>query len=196
MNKKLRIKIFEKAALCRHFEINAYKYYSQKKITIPIYLSAGQEFISATLATIIKDLKKIKPLIFAQHRCHSTYLSFGGDINQLIIELLGNYKFSTTGGMGGSASLFSKEINMYGHDGHMGTQVPIGIGASFTSKKPTIIFMGDASAEEDYVLGALGWASTKKLPVLFIVEDNNLSILTKKKLEEIGICTMLLGHLK
>ncbi len=182
MNKKLRIKIFEKAALCRHFEINAYKYYSQKKITIPIYLSAGQEFISATLATIIKDLKKIKPLIFAQHRCHSTYLSFGGDINQLIIELLGNYKFSTTGGMGGSASLFSKEINMYGHDGHMGTQVPIGIGASFTSKKPTIIFMGDASAEEDYVLGALGWASTKKLPVLFIVEDNNLSILTKKKI--------------
>ena len=48
--------------------------------------------------------------------------------------------------------------------------------------------MGDASAEEDYVLGALGWASTKKLPILFIVEDNNLSILTEKKLEEIGIC--------
>ena len=41
--------------------------------------------------------------------------------------------------------------------------------------------MGDASAEEDYVLGALGWASTKKLPILFVVEDNNLSILTEKK---------------
>jgi TPP-dependent pyruvate/acetoin dehydrogenase alpha subunit len=41
--------------------------------------------------------------------------------------------------------------------------------------------MGDASAEEDYVLGALGWASTKNLPILFIVEDNNLSILTEKK---------------
>ncbi len=71
---------------------------------------------------------------------------------------------------------------MFGHDGHMGTQVPIGIGACFTSKKPTIIFMGDAAAEEDYVLGALGWASTKKLPILFIVEDNNLSILTEKKI--------------
>ena len=41
--------------------------------------------------------------------------------------------------------------------------------------------MGDASAEEDYVLGSLGWAATKKLPILFIVEDNNLSILTEKK---------------
>ena len=83
--------------------------------------------------------------------------------------------------MGGSASIHSPKINMYGHDGHMGTQVPIGIGACFASKKPTIIFFGDAAAEEDYVVGALGWASTKKLPVLFIIEDNNLSILTKKK---------------
>ncbi len=41
--------------------------------------------------------------------------------------------------------------------------------------------MGDASAEEDYVLGAMGWASTKRLPILFVVEDNNLSILTEKK---------------
>lgn len=181
MHKKLRIKIFEKAAICRHFELNAYKLSEKKIISIPIYLSAGQEFISASLSTIINEINKVKPLIFAQHRCHSTYLSFGGRIENLIAELLGNYKMSNTKGMGGSASIHSKKINMYGHDGHMGTQVPIGIGACFTSRKPTIIFMGDASAEEDYVLGALGWASTKKLPILFIVEDNNLSILTKKK---------------
>ena len=181
MLKKLRIKIFEKASLCRHFETNAYKFSEKKLIKIPIYLSAGQEFISASLATIISDFCKVKPLIFAQHRCHSTYLSFGGEIDNLIAELLGNYKLSNTNCMGGSASIYSKKINMFGHDGHMGTQVPIGIGACFTSKKPTIIFMGDASAEEDYVLGALGWAATKKLPILFIVEDNNLSILTEKK---------------
>ena len=38
-------------------------------------------------------------------------------------------------------------------------------------KKPTIIFLGDAAAEEDYVLGSLGWASTKNLPLLTIIED-------------------------
>ena len=43
-------------------------------------------------------------------------------------------------------------------------------------------WVGDASAEEDYVLGALGWASTKNLPMIFVVEDNNLSILTEKKM--------------
>ena len=69
---------------------------------------------------------------------------------------------------------------MFGHDGLMGSNGPIGVGACFASKKPTIIFLGDAAVEEDYVLGAMGWASKKKLPLIFIVEDNNFSIGTKK----------------
>ena len=180
MNKKKKLEIFKIASVCRNFELNVFNAIKKKKINIPVYLSAGQEYIPATLSNIIlKDLK-IKPLIFPQHRCHSIYISFGGEKKSLVKELIG-IKGGCTYGMGGSASIHSKKINMFGHDGHMGTQVPVGVGACFTSKKPTIVFMGDASAEEDYVLGALGWASTKKLPILFIVEDNNLSILTKKK---------------
>ena len=63
----------------------------------------------------------------------------------------------------------------------MGSQVPIGVGSCYVSDKPTIVFMGDSSAEEDYVFSSIGWAATKNLPILFVVEDNNLSILTKKK---------------
>ena len=66
----------------------------------------------------------------------------------------------------------------------------------FSIKKTNNSFLGDASAEEDYVLTSLGWASTKKLPILFIVEDNNLSILTEKKSEETGIFTLLQNPLK
>ena len=60
--------------------------------------------------------------------------------------------------------------------------------------------VGDAAAEEDYVLGALGWASTKNLPILFIVEDNNLSILTKKSvrrnwfMHDVAAAFKLEGH--
>ena len=63
----------------------------------------------------------------------------------------------------------------------MGSQVPISVGHCYETKHPTIVFMGDASSEEDYVGSAIGWASTKNLPILFVVEDNNLSILTEKK---------------
>jgi TPP-dependent pyruvate/acetoin dehydrogenase alpha subunit len=179
MSNKYLLEVFKKTSLCRNFEIEAFKYVQQKKINLPVYLSAGQETISASLSVICKQLNK-KPLIFGQHRCHSLYLSYGGNVKKLILELLGNHN-GCTYGMGGSASIHSKKINMFGHDGHMGTQVPIATGACFESKKPTLVFMGDASAEEDYVLGALGWASTKNLPIVFIVEDNNLSILTEKK---------------
>ena len=84
--------------------------------------------------------KKIKPLIFGQHRCHSTYLTFGGDKGKLIDELL-QRKTGCTKGMGGSASIHSKKINMFGHDGLMGSNGPIGVGACYATKKPTIIFL-------------------------------------------------------
>ena len=101
-------------------------------------------------------------------------------MEELIDELLGR-PTGCANGMGGSASIHSKKKNIFGHDGLMGSQVPIAVGHCYKTKSPTIAYMGDASAEEDYVLGALGWASTKRLPILFVVEDNNLSILTEKK---------------
>jgi len=175
-----KLNVFKKASFCRHFENQVYKNVQNKNIQIPVYLSAGQEYTPASIATILEE-KDIKPNIFIQHRGHSTYLSFGASPTELIDELLGR-KTGCAKGMGGSASIHSHEKNIFGHDGLMGSQVPIAVGHCYSTRKPTIVFMGDASAEEDYVLGAIGWASTKNLPILFIVEDNNLSILTEKKI--------------
>ena len=170
--------VFKKASLCRHFENEVYKRVSEKKIEFPVYLSAGQEYAPATVASIVHE-KKIKPLIFGQHRGHSIYLSFGGNIKKLIYELQGK-KDGCTYGMGGSLSIHSEKINMFGHDGFMGSNACIGTGACFSSKKPTIIFIGDAALEEDYVLASLSWVSKKRLPILFVVDDNNYAVLTKK----------------
>ncbi len=177
MNKSSRLNIFRIASLCRNFENQVYANIENKNIKIPTYLSAGQEYISSTLSYHLKA--RYNPNLFIQHRGHSTYLSFGGSMSKLIDELLGE-KSGCANGMGGSASIHSPKIKLYGHDGMMGSQVPIAVGFCYTTKLPTIVFMGDSSAEEDYVFSAIGWASTKKLPILFIVEDNNLSILTEK----------------
>lgn len=174
-----RLNAFKKASFCRHFENQVYKNIQAKNIKFPTYMSAGQEYIPASIHTIFEE-KGIETNVFIQHRGHSHYLSKGADPIQLIDELLGR-KSGCAGGMGGSASIHSHEKNIFGHDGLMGSQVPIAVGHAYETRKPTIVVMGDASAEEDYVLGALGWASTKNLPVLFVVEDNNLSILTEKK---------------
>ena len=174
-----RLKVFSRASLSHHFEEETFKQMQQKNIKFPTYLSSGQEFIPATISQIMED-KNIEPAVFIQHRGHSTYLSFGGNPLELVDELLGR-ETGCANGMGGSASIQCKEKKIYGHDGLMGSQVPIGVGYCFATRKPTIVFVGDSAAEEDYSLSAIGWAVTKNLPILFIIEDNNLSILTKKK---------------
>ena len=96
--KDIRLEIFKKASLCRNFENELYKKVQEKVIKFPVYLSAGQEFISSSIAVKMKELN-IKPDIFIQHRGHSTYLAFDGDIYQLIDELLGR-KTGCSQGMG------------------------------------------------------------------------------------------------
>jgi TPP-dependent pyruvate/acetoin dehydrogenase alpha subunit len=174
---EILLEIHKKASICRAFEEEVFRQVQNKTIKIPVYLSAGQEYISATLAAWLEDIDK---QIFIQHRGHSTYLSFGGNMDELVLELLGDSQ-GCSGGMGGSASIQSKEKKIYGHDGLMGSQGPIATGACYGNKKFTLCFTGDAAAEEDYFLGAMGWAATKNLPIWYIVEDNNLSILTEKK---------------
>ena len=163
-----KIQIFQKASLSRAFEEEVYRRVSNKDIKIPVYLSAGQEFISATLAVFLEQSSTLERQIFIQHRGHSTYLSFGGSLDELIFELLGDSR-GCSGGMGGSASIQSKSQNIFGHDGLMGSHGPIAVGMCYGNKKFTLCFAGDAAAEEDYFLAAIGWASTKKLPIWFII---------------------------
>lgn len=177
----IKEQIFQRAAISRAFEIEVFNQVKIGNIKIPVYLSAGQEYIAATLSVALEQMGVKSAQFFIQHRGHSTYLSFGGNMYQLVLELMGD-SGGCSNGMGGSASIQSKEANIYGHDGLMGTQGPIATGMCFANKRPTLCFSGDAAAEEDYFLTSIGWAATKKLPIWFVIEDNNFSILTEKKI--------------
>lgn len=169
------IDIYKQAYFNRQFELKAVEAHQKGLIKSPIYLSIGTEHIPAAIADMCKGW-----LVFPQHRCHSWLLSFGADPLAVAKEILGRND-GLGGGMMGSASLGDITHNIYPHDGLLGSQVPIAVGACMGSGKKTLVHMADASAEECYVLSALGMAATHKLPILFICEDNNLSILTEKK---------------
>ena len=68
-------KVFDKISFCRHFENYVYEKVQDKTISIPVYLSAGQESTPCSIAVFLKD-KNIEPNIFIQHRGHSSYLAF------------------------------------------------------------------------------------------------------------------------
>lgn len=180
--------MFRKTCFNRYFELEAKRVYDQGLMKPPIYLSLGQEHIPAAISTVFSDC-----LIFAQHRGHSVYLSFGGDPAKLIDELL-HRPTGCAKGMAGSASIHAPEVGMFGHSGLMGDQVPIAVGAALGSGRKVLTVMGDASAEEDYIYGAMGFAATKRLPVLFVCEDNDLSILTRTPVRRTWtICSVAQG---
>lgn len=160
----------------RQFELLVARLIKAKRIKIPTYLSIGQEHIPAIVYRYFPD-----SFIFPQHRCHSWFLSYGGNANYALKQMLGIVD-EESNGMEGSASL-SIAGKLFGHSGLLGDQIPIAVGfADSKRKEHTICVAGDAAVEEDYALGAFGYASTNKCPILFIVEDNNLSILTEKKI--------------
>jgi TPP-dependent pyruvate/acetoin dehydrogenase alpha subunit len=184
------IDVFRRMCLTRYFELQVIEAYKKGLIKCPVYLSIGQESISATVATLISGYH-----IFAQHRAHSVYLAFGGNIEALIDELLG-LDTGCNKGVGGSPCVQDDNIKMIGHHGLIGENVPLAVGFALASNLPTVCFFGDAAAEEDYVFSSMGFAQTHKLPILFICEDNNLSILTEKKVRrnwELAHATKAIG---
>jgi len=176
LGEEFALTTFKKICYTRYFEKEVIKCVNEGKINCPVYLSIGQESISAAVSSVFKP-----DYLFAQHRAHSVYLSFGGNPVKLIDELLGK-ESGCSYGRGGSPSIQEDGIGMVGHHGLIGENIPIGVGAALGDPgKRVVCFFGDAAAEEDYVFSSIAFASTHKLPILFVCEDNDLSILTEKK---------------
>jgi pyruvate dehydrogenase E1 component alpha subunit len=160
----------------REFELEAYKNRKEEKFKTLIYLCLGQESIYASASEAIK-----KASIFGQHRGHGIYIAYGGRPHKLVDELIG-LTTGTNKGMGGSPPIFDRKIGMFGHVGLIGDQVPVAAGYALVNKKKiTITFFGDGAAEEDYVLATFGFAKKNSLKILFICDDNDLSVLTPTK---------------
>lgn len=164
----------------RYFENRVATYLDKKIVNPPVYLSQGTEHIPVLLKHALKDSGIEDFAIFPQHRCHSYFLTFSENkleaMRSLSRELCGRLD-GCGKGMTGSASLHIPG-KLYGHDGLLGSNAAIACGYAQATGKTTICVLGDAACEEDYVLTSIGYAATHKLPVLFLVENNGLSILT------------------
>lgn len=167
--------IFRKMCFIRYFELKVAEAYKKKIIPWLVYLSVGQESPSAVISTLTRGYS-----VFTQHRGHSVYLAYGGNPERLIDELLG-LKSGCCQGKGGSPCIQDLSIPMYGHHGLIGENIPIATGYALATGKPTVVYFGDAASEEDYALTSFGFAVTHKLPILYVCEDNDLSILTSIK---------------
>lgn len=165
----------------RCFEMQVAKALNEGRARPPIYLSVGTEHIPVLLKSSLHEVGVEDYAIFPQHRCHSYFLTFSKDKVAAMASLRDELCGLDSGcgkGMWGSASLHIPN-RMIGHNGHLGSQAAIACGYAQATGKKVVCILGDAACEEDEVLASLGYAATHKLNIMFLVENNGLSILTE-----------------
>lgn len=152
------------------------KRYSEWEMRCPTHLSIGQEGVAAGVCCAMnKD-----DFVLSTHRSHAHYLAKGGDLNKMIAEIYGKVT-GCTSGKGGSMHLIDKSVGFMGSTSIVGNTVPlaVGLGLSIQLKgtdQICCVFFGDAAVEEGVVFESINFAVLKKLPVLFICENNLYSV--------------------
>ena len=167
----VRIRLFEEAA-GRLFE--------QARIPGFIHLYVGQEAVAAGVCAALRDGDQIS----STHRGHGHLVARGGDLNQMMAELMGK----STGycnGKGGSMHICDLDLNMLGANGIVGGGVPIAVGAGFANQyrgagDVSVAFFGDGSTNIGAFHEAANMAAALKLPVVFICENNEYAEYTRR----------------
>lgn len=174
--KETYLKWYESMLLMRKFEEKAGQLYIQQKIRGFCHLYIGQE---ALVAGAVSAIKPSDNMITA-YRDHAHPIGLGMDPKYVMAELYGK-KTGCSKGKGGSMHMFDKELNFFGGHGIVGGQVPLGAGIAFADKyngndNVTLCYMGDGAVRQGAFHEALNMAMNWKLPVIFIIENNNYAM--------------------
>ncbi|MFN5443821.1 MAG: pyruvate dehydrogenase (acetyl-transferring) E1 component subunit alpha [Crocinitomicaceae bacterium] len=175
-SKETYIKWYKDMLLIRRFEEKVGQLYIQQKFGGFCHLYIGQE---AIVAGTISGSRPTDSHMTA-YRDHAHPLALGTDPRVLMAELYGR----TTGcskGKGGSMHFFDKERNFMGGHGIVGAQIPMGTGVAFAEKyneTDNVVFvsMGDGAVRQGSLHETFNMAMMWKLPVIYIIENNNYAM--------------------
>lgn len=154
--------------------------YSEQEMRCPMHLYIGQEAIAVGVC----DVLQVSDKVFSNHRAHGHYLAKGGSLNEMIAELYGRAT-GCCGGRGGSMHLIDLDVGFMGATPIVGGTVPLAVGAAWAAslqgtKDVSVVFFGDGCFEEGVVHESLNFASLHKLPIVFVCENNEFSVYTRR----------------
>lgn len=177
-NKKLReiFRIWKNVYRIRLVEETIAKEYSKGEMRCPTHLSIGQEAVPSCIQEFINK----NDYAISGHRGHAHYLAKGGNLKKMLCEIFGKEN-GCANGRGGSMHLIDRSVGFAGTTAIVGNSIPIGVGLAFSQKLEkkkniTIIYFGDGAIEEGVFYESVNFAVLKKLPVLFVCENNFYSV--------------------
>lgn len=132
----------------------------------------GQEAVSVGIASVIRPTD----LVACTYRGHGHALALGVEPAAVIAEILGRAG-GTTGGIGGSMHLSSKEVGLMPTTAIIGAGIPIAAGVGWAAQlngtdDVAISLFGDGASNIGAFHEGLNIAAVWKLPVVFICENN------------------------
>lgn len=156
------------------------KIYPTDKIKSPVHLGIGHEAIQVG---VCENLEK-EDIVFGYYRSHPLYLAKGGSMKAMMAELFGKIE-GCAHGWGGSMHLVDLEHNVMSTTAIVASSVPNAVGYAYAlklqgSKQIVVSFFGDGATEEGVIAESWNFAALHKLPVLFVCENNELAIHTKR----------------
>ena len=160
----------------RLFENRVAELHAEGKLPGFVHLYVGEEAVGTGVCAALKKTDYIT----STHRGHGHLIAKGGDINLMMAELFGK-KTGYCKGKGGSMHIADLDLGILGANGIVGAGPPIASGAALAAqymgeKTVTICFFGDGASSQGTTHEAMNIASTWKLPVVFILENNGYGI--------------------
>lgn len=160
----------------RRVEEKIIEVYPSDAIKSPVHLSIGQESVAVGVCSVLKP----GDIAFGTYRGHALYLAKGGDLKRMIAELYGK-RDGSAGGKAGSMHLIDIGVGMMGTSAIVATTVPQAVGYAFAlksrkSKSIVVSFFGEGAMDEGVSYESLNFAALRKLPILFICENNHYAI--------------------
>jgi len=170
------LKWYEDMLLMRRFEEACGNLYLQQKFGGFCHLYIGQEAVAAGFASAMQQGDKI----ITAYRDHAHPMAMGMDPKYVMAELYGKAT-GCSKGKGGSMHMFDKDLNMMGGHGIVGAQIPMGAGIAFAemyngTNNVCLTFMGDGAVRQGALHETFNMAMLWKIPVVFIVENNNYAM--------------------
>lgn len=174
--KETYLRWFKEMIMMRRFEEKTGQLYTMQKFGGFCHLYIGQEAILAGMITAVRTTDRF----ITGYRDHAHPLVLGVSPKNVMAELYAKTT-GTSKGKGGSMHFFSKERNLFGGHGIVGGQIGLGAGIAFAYKyrgedHVTLCFMGDGATRQGILHETFNIAMTWKLPVVFIIENNNYAM--------------------
>jgi pyruvate dehydrogenase E1 component alpha subunit len=175
-SKDTYIKWYKDMLLIRKFEEKTGQLYIQQKFGGFCHLYIGQEAIVVGTASGCRPGDKH----MTAYRDHAHPIALGTDPRVLMAELFGRIT-GCSKGKGGSMHFFDKEKNFMGGHGIVGAQIAMGAGVGFAEKyngtdNVAFVSMGDGAVRQGALHETFNMAMNWKLPVIFIIENNNYAM--------------------